>query len=146
MKVKCLHGYFLFHETRPGQIADFISMTGIDMSPVGNQYTFDDLSTAPSYSIIGKNYLDVTAIKTFEGNVWEVFEANKFVYDFSTGLIVPIDSITTQVKIELSLNRYLSDGLIIPGSVTKSGQRVKNYSAWYSRGTQRWLYSDVEYV
>lgn len=146
MKLKCLHGFFLFEETQIGQLSDFVSLTGFSLAPFGRYYTFDDLADLEDYSIIGKPIGTFTALKTFAGKHWEVFEANEVVYDFSKGLILPIQSITTKAIVEQAGNRYISPGLILPGSYTVTGQRVKSYSAFFSRDTERWLYSEVEYV
>ena len=146
MKLKCLHGYFLFEETSAGQLSDFVSLTGFDLVPKGNKYTFADLEEAPEYSITAKPFLDFPAIATYEGEPWEVFEANGVVYNFALGLVVPIQSVIQRANVELAGNRYISSGLILPGSLTLKGERVKNYSAWWSRNTLRWLYSEVEYV
>lgn len=146
MKVKCLHGYFIFEETQIGQISDFMSVTELELVPIKNYYTFSALELAPDYSLVGKTLLSTVATETFAGYPWEVFEANGFVYNFNTDLILPILTITNVVKIELAGNRFISPGLIVPGSLTADGERVKNYSAYWSRDTFRWLYSEVEYV
>lgn len=146
MKIKCLHGYFIFTETRLGQVSDFMSRFGQELLPKDDFYTFADLIEAPDFSLTGLSFLDFPAIATFAGKPWEVFEANECVYDFSTGLIVPIDSITQTVRIQAAGNRLISNGLIIPGSLTDEGERIKEYSAWFSRDTQRFQYSEVTYV
>lgn len=146
MKIKCLHGYFIFEETAVGQISDFCSLTGLELSPKNNYYTFTDLLDAPNYSIEGAALMDTVSRETFEGEPWDVFEANSVVYNFQTGLVELIETITNIVKIELAGNRYITPGLILPGSRTSDGEQVKNYSAYFSRQTLRWLYSEVEYV
>lgn len=147
MKVKCLHGYFIFTETVPGQVSDFISRTGLKLTTKDDYYTFEDLENAPEYSIQGKIIMQASiAIKTYEGNPWEVFEENKIVYDFSKGLIVPIASIVNPIKVEAAGNRFISSGLILPGSMTQQNRKIKNYTGWFSRTTYRWLYSEVGYV
>lgn len=146
MLIKCLHGYFLFQETKVGQISDFMSRFGFDLVPVGPYYTFAALEEAPEFSLAGGDLLNAVATETFEGQPWEVFEENGVVYNFNTGLVVPIISITNTVRIALAGNRFVSSGLILPGSVTEDGQRVKDYSAWYSRDTLGFLYSEVNYV
>lgn len=146
MKVKCLHGFFIFEETKVGQVSDFMSLTGLSLVPWRNAYTFEDLADAPDFSLAGKTMLGVAALATFAGEPWEVFEANGFAYNFDTGLVVPIASVVQEVSIQLAGNRYISNGLILPGSLTAEGDRVKDYSAWFSRDTLRWLYSEVGYV
>lgn len=123
-----------------------MKLNKIELVPWREHYTFTDLVDAPEYSLVGKDLLGVPATQTFEGEPWEVFEANGLVYNFSTGLVVPIESIVQNVSLGLAGNRYTSNGLILPGSLTDSGDRVKDYSAWFSRDTLRWLYSEVTYV
>ncbi len=146
MKIICRHGYFIFQEQRVGQVSDFISRFGLNIVPVGSYYTFEDLESAPRHSIQGGQLLGNVAIKNFEGEPWEVFEQNSLVYNFDLGLVVPIASVVSTVKIDQAGNRFVSSGLILPGSTTVGGQRVRDYSAWYSRDTLRFLYSEVNYV
>lgn len=147
MRVKCLHGFFIFEETRVGQVSDFMSLTGLSIVPWRDQFTFEPLAEAPAYSLLGKEIFGVPATATFEGEPWEVFEANGLVYDFVEGLVVPIQSVTQVTAIKLAGNRFISPGLILPGSLTDEG-RVKDYAAWFSRDRSplSWLYSEVGYV
>lgn len=146
MRVRCLHGYFIFDEMRQGQISDFMNLTGLDLVSKDNYYTFDGLEDAPNYSLVGKNLLNIPAIALFEGNPWEVFEANEVVFDFTTGLLVPIASIARIIEIKQAGNMFVSNGLIQPGSLTAEGKRVKDYAAWFSRDRLTWHYSEVVYV
>lgn len=146
MRVRCLHGYFIFDEMRQGQISDFMNLTGLSLVSKDNYYTFEGLEDAPEYSLLGKNYLNLPAVALYEGKPWEVFEANEFVFDFTTGLLVPIVSITRLVEIKQAGNLFVTNGLIQPGSLTKEGKRVKDYAAWFSRDRLTWHYSEVTYV
>lgn len=123
-----------------------MSLTDLSLVPWRDAYTFEDLGDAPDFSIAGKAILGTPATKTIEGEPWEVFEGNGIVYNFNTGLVVPIASITQQAVLQLAGNRFVSSGLVLPGSLTAEGDRVKDYSAWFSRDTLRWLYSEVTYV
>lgn len=147
MKIKCLHGYFKFEETRIGQVSDFMGRFGFDLVSVGDFYTFEDLEDAPNYSIAGSPLLmGIPAIKTFEGQPWEVFEENGMVYNFALGLFVPIVAVLQSAEIVQAGNKFLSSGLLLPGSVTEDGDVVKDYSAWFSRDTLRFTYSEVVFV
>lgn len=147
MKLRVLHGYFIFTETKVGQVSDFISLTKIPIVPKGEFYTLEALEDMPEYSITGKLLLGaVPAIETFEGKPWEVMEANEMVFDLTLGILRPILSIVNVVAISQAGNRFISNGLIQPGSITADGDRVKDYSAWFSRDTLRWTYSEVTYV
>ena len=150
MKIRCLHGYFIFEESNPSQVSDFMRYSGLEIVPKGPYYTFADLEDAPEYTFknrpieIGLTPLPATA--NFAGKPWEVLEANEMIYDFATGILRPITSITQVVSIDDGSNRYVAPGLILPGSITVEGLRVKDYAAWYSRNTQRFLYTEVTYV
>lgn len=146
MRVRCLHGFYLFEEQKVGDISRFVSKTGISLVPKDEYFTFADLEAAPTHSISGDDLLGFVATETFEGKPWEVFEANSVVYDFTTGLVLPISTITQRVKIELSGFRYLSNGLLLAGSLNGSGSRIKSYSGFYYDDKDRWMYSEIQYV
>ena len=147
MRVKCRHGFFIFEETRVGQVSDFMSLTGLKLVPWRDEYTFETLADAPEYSLTGKDLLGIPAVATFEGQPWEVFEANGFVYDFVQDLVVPIASIIQTTRVQRAGNRFISPGLILPGSLTDEG-RVKDYAAWFSRDRSplSWIFTEVGYV
>lgn len=150
MKLRCLHGYFLFEETNPAQISDFMRVSKAEIVPKGPGFTFADLEFAPEYSIIGKpieiGLSPLPAKVDFAGEPWEVLEANGMIYNFSTGLLMPILSVTQVVSISDGANRYIAQGMILPGSLTAEGKRVKDYAAHFSRQTGRFLYTEVTYV
>lgn len=145
MKLNCDHGYFKFYEMVSGEISDFVSLYGLDLVREGDFYTFEFLSGAPKYSIAGLPYLGILAIKTFEGAPSEIMRENNLVYDFNKGLVVPILSVIQRVKITPTGQYFMSDGLILPGSVTDDGKRVTDYAAWYLPNSQRYKYSEVTY-
>lgn len=146
MRILCTHGYFQFYETGKDQISDFMRWSGFPLVHFKDYYTFDFLLDTPKYSLKTKPFLGVPATVTFEGEPWEVFEENGFVYDFTNDLVVPISSITEVTSIELAGSHYVSPGLILPGSLTVEGDRVKDYSAWFSRDRLSFIYSEVAYV
>lgn len=145
MKIKCLHGYFIFEETAVGQLSRFMSLYGFSIVQVGEYYTFEQLSLAKKYSIKGNTYLGATAIKTFEGDPWKVMRENSLIYNFNTGKVVPITSVSQAVQIQTGANYKLSNGLILPGSLTAEGSRVKEYSAWYLFDSAKFRYTEVSY-
>lgn len=146
MKITCSHGYFKFEENRGGEFSEFISMFGLEITRKGDHFTFDDLVDAPDFSIKGQAYLSSVGVKTFAGQPWEIFEANGWVYNYDTGLLVQIASITRIVTLIESGNYYYSEGLILPGSVMNDGQRVRDYAAWFSTDTMKFKYSEVGFV
>lgn len=147
MRIRCLHGFFIFSEDFQGDISDFISLTGLPLVPYSKEkeYTFERLADIENYSLLGKNILEFPAIKTFSGKPWEVFEANGVVYDFSQDLIVPIESIAATTEVLTAGNVLWSNGLLLPGMITDKG-RVKNYDCHYTFGRARWQYTEVTYV
>lgn len=140
-----MHGYFIFEEMSSVQLSRYMSMTGLSIVRSGDHFTFEALQDAKKYSILGNQYLNATATKTYEGEPWEVMRQNSLVYNFNTGLLVPIESITQTVKIKTGLNYFLSNGLILPGSLTEAGSRVKDYSAWYLFESAQYRYTEVSY-
>lgn len=146
MKINCRHGFFIFEENRGGELSEFISLFGLDLEARGSYFTFSDLVDAPDFSITGKLYMNLPGVKTFAGMPWEIFEANQWVYNYDTGLLTPIASITSLVTIYESGNYFFSEGLILPGSLTAEGKRVKDYAAWFSTDTMKFKYSEVSFV
>lgn len=146
MKVNCRHGFFIFEESSPGQVSNFMNLYGLDLTAWGpSNFTFSDLAAAPDYSLVTKELIDRPAIVTFSGEPWQVFEANGFVYDFNLGNMVPISSVVNQVRLQEAGNYYVSNGLILPGSLTVDGDRIKSYAGFEST-PNRWLYSEVTFV
>lgn len=143
MKIKCMHGFFLFEEQRPGEASEFSSLFGLELEPFDNYFTFAPLAEAPDFALAGLPYLEATTTKTFAGRPWDVMRENNLVYNFNTGLVVPITSITQAVKLSLAGTYWVSPGLILPGSLTDEGTRVTDYAAWFSKGIMEFKYSEV---
>ncbi len=146
MRIKCLHGYFIFKETRVGQISDFIRYSGLSLVPKLDYFTFETLEPCPEYTLSCKDFLGAAATKTVEGKPWELFKENGVVYDFTKDILVPILSVAKVTEIRPAGEKLLSPGLILPGSVTVDGDRVMNYSAWFSMTRLSFQYSEVTYV
>jgi hypothetical protein len=145
MLIKCLHGYFKFYEKKSGELSDFMTLTGFDLVPQDDYYTFSALKDAPKYSLLGKTYLNSIAIMTYEGDPWVIMKQNQLVYDFSLGVVVPKLVVTRLVEIERTRNYFVSNGLILPGSLTDRGTRVTDYSAWFLFDTQRFKYTELSH-
>lgn len=146
MRINCVHGYFKFDEVTSGEMSDFMSAIGLTLKRKGDYFTFEDLVDAPDYSIVGQPYLTGTATKTFEGPPWEVMKENQLVYNFETGKLVPILTITNSALLDQSGNVLVSPGLIMPGALTDRGERVIDYAAWFSTNAMRFRYSEVSFV
>lgn len=146
MKVKCLHGYYIFEELKIGQVSNFTWITGIELSPKKNYFTFPGLVNAPEYSLINQDLLGVQALTTFEGEPHEVFEQNKVVFDITSGTVKYLSAINLQTEISQAGNKFISNGLIMAGARISTGQIIKNFSGFFIQATQRWVYSGIEYV
>lgn len=147
MRISCRHGYFIFEEERPGDVSRFLTIySGLNIVSMGNQFTFAKLAAAPNYSIVGNPYLGTVATKTICSEPPEVMRANGLIYNYNTDKLVPLISISQRAVLAEGANYYLSDGLILPGSITDDGKRVTDYAAWYLSDVQQFRYSEVTVV
>lgn len=145
MKIKCLHGFYIFRNDYAGEISRFCSLTGLDIVPKDDYFTFAFLKDAPDYSFTGKTYLGLPALETYEGKPWEVMEENGFVYDVNAGSLKLIQLITKVVDIEQVGSVYVASGLLQAGSIAKNLKRVKNYSASFDLNDMKFRYNEIEY-
>lgn len=143
MKIKCLHGFFKFEETRLGELSKFVSRFGLELERCQDFFTFKPLAEAPDFSIKGLPYLGADTIATYEGNPWEIMRENELVYHFGKGKVVDISTITIRTPLANAGNYFISNGLILPGSLTEDGDRVTDYAAWFSMDTLEFKYSEV---
>jgi hypothetical protein len=142
-----MHGYFRFTEGAVGQVSRFCSLFGLEIAraAAGDHLTFADLVDAPNYSLPGGTFLGAATTELFEGEPWEVMRANGLVYNFQTGLVVPITEIDQVVSIAAAGFVFLASGMILPGSVTDDGSRVTDYAAFFDPSRQGFKYSEVAY-
>lgn len=145
MKIRCLHGYFIFEELRPGEITKFINLTKLPITADKNHFTFEALKDAPGYAIQGGTYLGAPATKTFEGEPWEVMRANGLVYDFVKDEVVPILTVVKPIKLTFGNRYFLSNGMILAGSLTDEGNRVTDYSAHYIFESAKFKFTEVSF-
>ncbi len=146
MRVECIHGYFKFQEISSGELSRFSSLFGLDLARSGDHFTFADLVEAPNYSLVGGTFLETPTTATFEGNPWDVMRENGLIYNFSSGLVVPILSIVQPVKVSDAGNFFVSTGMLMPGSVTEDGSRVTDYSAAFQFDRLNFKYSEISYA
>jgi len=146
MKIECNNGFFIFTELKVGQVSDFMRYSGLELVKWRNAYTLSGLEEIKEYSIAGTPLLNLVANTTYQGEPWEIFDQNGIVFNFLTGLAVPFLSITQSIKLSIAGNKYISNGLILPGSLTPEGKRIKSYSGYFSRDTLNFNYSEVENV
>jgi hypothetical protein len=144
MKITCIHGYFIFEESEPGEIGRFSSVYGVELAASGlGYYTFPFLLDAPKYSLIGKTYLNLMAVAMFEGEPWDILEANEFVYDLGSGDLSTLLLIVSPITLRASDFYYVSNSLIQPGSRLPSGQRIMDYTCWFDWSISSFKYTDI---
>jgi hypothetical protein len=142
MRIDCLHGYYKFQETQAGELSQFANLFGLELERSGDHFTFSDLVDAPTYSLPGGTFLGCPTLFTMEGPPWEVMRKNKLVYDFQKGLVVPSLAILTVCSLDQAGFSFVTNGMILGGSVTEDGSRVTDYAAFYNQSKFR--YSEVE--
>ncbi len=143
MRIECIHGYFKLYERDPGDFSRFMSTFDVEISRSDDHFTFDGLLDAPDYSLPGGTFLDAPTTEVFEGNPWDVMRANELVYDFITGLVVPIATVTKRAALTSSGKFFMANGMLMPGSIRDDGSRVTDYSAHFSFYMLTFQYSEV---
>jgi hypothetical protein len=143
MRISCLHGFFRFYEDYPGECSEFADLYGFDLVFENDYFTFETLSDADDYSIVGKTFCGAIATKNYAGLPWEIMRENSLVYNFNLDQVVPIATITTIAKILFAGSSYSFDGLVMPGSLLSDGSRIKDYSARFSLYLSKYNYSWV---
>lgn len=144
MRIKCIHGYFIFEESYTGEASQFATrFNGPPIARVGEHFTFKPLSNASRYSIKGQDYLGAIATETFAGTPWEIMRANKLVFNFATGLVVPIATVTQVLEVSDAGAYYTSPGLILPGALLQNGSRVTDYVGWYVMDKAAFRYTQL---
>lgn len=129
MRVLCRHGHFAFYPRNASEIAKFSNYFNVTLKRENDYFTFSSLFGAKNYSILGKPYLNLPAVKTFEGLPWYVMKANGFVYDISLGVLIPKLSVISVIELPLVGFYFRAGGsLIQPGSRTLTGQQILSYS------------------
>jgi hypothetical protein len=143
MRIECIHGYFRFYETAPGQISRFMSLFGLEIERSGDHFTFARLVDAPHYSLPGGLFLFAPTTEAFAGMPWDVMRENDLVYDFHLDLVGPIFTSLRRAELEQAGNCYVSTGMIAPGSIMDDGSRVTDYAAFYNEDRATFKYSEV---
>lgn len=129
MRVLCRHGHFAFYPRTAADISKFSNFFDVTLKRERDYYTFSGLYGAKNYSLALKPYLNLPALKTYEGEPWEVMKENNFVYSLTLGLIVPKLAIISLVELPLIGFYYRAGGsLLQPGSRTKLGRQILSYS------------------
>lgn len=144
MRIRSLHGYFILDEAFAGEISQFMSkFFGFNIVAKDDYFTFKTLAAAPTYALAGGKYMGALATDTVEGKPWEVMRANKLVYNFLIDQVVPIGTIVRTFNLDQAGNYFLSNGLILPGSLDGQGKRVTDFVGYHILETGRFKYSEV---
>ena len=142
----CRHGHFAFFPRAADDIARFIDHYETPLVREGEFYTFSLLKAAPAFSLAEKSYLGMTALETFEGEPWEVFRANGFVYSIVNDSLVPAASVNISIDPPRSGFYFISDWpLIQPGSRNAIGQPLLSYDGEFDLSTMELLVSEFQY-
>ena len=129
MRILCRHGHFAFYPKKASDIARFSNYFSVSLKREQDYYTFAGLYQAPKYSLLGKIYLNLPAIETYEGNPWEVMKENNFVYHLGLGVLVPKLSIVGMAELPLVGFHFLGGGALVqPGVRSLTGQQILSYS------------------
>lgn len=129
MRVVCRHGHFAFYPRRASDIAEFSNKFDYELERENDYFTFAGLAGAENYSILGKTYLNLPALTTFEGSPWDVMRENNFVYSLALGLIIPKLAVIGVIEINPVDLYFMSDATLIqPGLRSLLGQQILSYS------------------
>jgi hypothetical protein len=133
MRVICRHGHFAFYPRRASDIYTFATSFNVELEREQDYFTFSGLVGAEEYSLLGKTYLDLPAIKTYQGRPWEVMKANDFIYNMSLETIVPKSSIVGVTELTQKGLFYVCNvPLLQPGVRTVLGRQILSYSGEFS--------------
>ena len=147
MRIECRHGFYIFEEDEAGEISRFASK--FELSIVKREdgiFTFEDLEPAKDYAIEGVDYLGATPTETYSGKPWEIMRANDLVYDFTRGELRLIQAITTPLVLPKAANYFITDGLLLAGSIASSGARLSDFCGFYLWSSAKFRYTEVKYV
>lgn len=145
LKINCLHGFYIFEESEPGQISRFVTLFGLSLAKWRHAFTFEALAEAPEFAISGQSYLGAAVLNTHAGEPWQIMKANGLIYNFGSGELMQKALIKTIADLDQSGPYFVSSGLILPGSLLKDGRKIHSYNAHFSFNTLRFRYSGVDY-
>jgi hypothetical protein len=146
MRVLCRSGHLAFFPNDASEVSRFMSIYKVNLVRVDNFYTFNGIASAKDYSLENHNYLNLKASKTFEGNPWDVFKANNFVYDLTSNLLILKTAVKAKVELPLVGDYYLSPNPVLqPGSVFKGGSKIMSYDGEYILNFYQLLIRQFDY-
>lgn len=139
MRIVCRHGHYAFFPRGAADVQRFAQFFNLDLVLDQEFYTFRNLKGLAFYSLKGKQYGNGPIAKvTFSGKPWEVMQANGFVYDLNSGLIVDKASIGFTTKLtRTDFYWYVETTLIQAGSFNQSGEKILNFDAELDSATNQ---------
>lgn len=133
MRVLCRHGHFAFYPRKSSDIGRFSNYFGVTLKREEDYFTFSGLYGAEHYSILGKPYLNLLGLKTYEGKPWDIMRENGFIYHLGLGIIAPKLSITSVLDIaQVGFFFVASGALIQPGTRNLIGGQILSYSGEFT--------------
>ena len=132
MIIECLNGYYKFFPRSSNELSKFSNLFSISITRVDDYYTFEYLKDALNYSIEGKNYLNLTASKTCEGEIKDVFRLNNFVFDYVSNSLVLKSQIEDALMLKQGTFHFVSDKLYRAGSLYPSGEKLTGFGCMFN--------------
>lgn len=148
MRVLCRHGHYAFFPRDKSDLGNFTSIFGVSLKPEKDFFTFPLLVGAPNYSLSVMPWLNLVAVKTFEGEPWEVMKANGFVYNVSLGIIVPKEMVLSTCRPALVGSYFLLETLLLQSgsrNLAFGFQQILSYDAELDSGYHRLLLRSFSY-
>lgn len=129
MKLIVRHGHYAFYPRYSKSVSVFngVFRQELKLDPKGF-YTFPRLLNLPDYALEAKPYGNLPAIKTYEGEPWEIMREQGWVYNLTTEALAPITSISYSVKIEPATYAFIAfDVVPQAGGVNPTGLKLIDY-------------------
>lgn len=100
MRIFCKNGYYKFYPQNIGDLKFFTEVTGFNLKPEKDYYTFDTLANLDNYIFAGWPLGLSVAIKNYAGDKAELFKNNKVTYNYTLDQIVPILTVVGSMRID----------------------------------------------
>ena len=147
MRIVCRHGHYAFYPQSSTELARFCTKYSTELFAEQDYYTFEELLDAPRYSLAGMAWVNLPAIKTFEGrHAWDAMRENDFVFSLQTKLVVPKLSITG-VYDNFRSGYYWRSVTILPqaGYRDLTAQQILSFDAFHDVGLSETRIISVSY-
>jgi hypothetical protein len=119
MKICIDRGFYKFFPENPMDLA-IANSRGLGLVAHKGYYTFAALTSAPTYSLVGKDL----ATAQYAGEPEAVMEVNKWVYSLASGKIVPANTITSGAGISFDRTRSTRIGIPQAGALLDRSNRL----------------------